>query len=108
MRPMPVILLIALFSLITSPAWSGTPAGIPDQTPPPPSDSLYPLVLATGALAGIATVNVLTYGLGTLPLVIGIETTAPIISPAAAAASRIFVIASGVFGAWIADALYSK
>ncbi|TCT22899.1 hypothetical protein [Thiobaca trueperi] len=80
---------------------------IPNPTPPAQPDPLYPLVLATGALVGIAAVNVLTYGLGTLPLAVSIETAAPIISPAAAAASRIFVVTSGVFGAWIADALYS-
>lgn len=86
----------------------GPAAQTPNQTLPTQSDPLYPLVLATGALVGIAAVNVLTYGLGTLPLAVSIETTAPIISPAAAAASRIFIVTSGVFGAWIADALYSE
>lgn len=114
MRATPAILLLALFSFVTLPARSATLTATPDPTlttaptPAPASDALYPLVLAAGALAGVATVNVLTYGLGTLPLVIGVETAAPIISPAAAAASRIFVITSGVLGAWIADALYAK
>lgn len=73
----------------------------------PQPDAIYPLVLAGGALAGIAAVNLMTYGLGTLPLVIGAESSAPVISPAAAAASRIFVVTSGVLGAWAADALYA-
>lgn len=72
----------------------------------PQSDAVYPLVLAGGALAGVAVVNLMTYGLGTLPLAIAAEGTAPVISPAAAAASRIFVVTSGVLGAWVADALY--
>ncbi|CAK0764232.1 membrane hypothetical protein [Gammaproteobacteria bacterium] len=71
-----------------------------------PADQIYPIVLAAGALAGVVSVNWLTYGVGTLPLSVGIETTAPVVSPAAAAASRIFVITSGVIGAWIADLLY--
>mgnify|MGYP006277772973 CR=1 FL=1 len=71
-------------------------------------DMRYPLALAAGAVAGVVAMNMLTYGVGTIPLSMGAPSTAPIISPAAAAASRIFVITSGVVGAWIADALYPK
>lgn len=71
-----------------------------------PPDHIYPVVLAAGALAGVMTVNWLTYNVGKLPLYIGVETLSPAVSPAAAAASRIFVITSGVLGAWIADILY--
>jgi len=73
-----------------------------------PPDHLYPVVLAAGALAGVMTVNWLTYNVGKLPLYIGVETLSPPVSPAAAAASRIFVITSGVLGAWIADILYQQ
>lgn len=71
-----------------------------------PMDPIYPLVLTAGALAGVIGVNWLTYGVGTLPLTTGIQTAAPIVSPAAAAASRIFVITSAVLGSWVADMLY--
>lgn len=68
----------------------------------------YPIVLAAGAIAGVLTINSLTYGVGTLPTWIGIPSTAPFVSPAAAAASRVFVITSGVIGAWIADSIYKR
>lgn len=71
------------------------------------TDWAYPLVIAAGAVAGVVATNAFTYSVGTIPYWIGITTTAPIVSPAAAAASRIFVITSGVLGAWIADALYT-
>lgn len=69
---------------------------------------MYPIILATGALAGVVAVNAMTHGVGTLPLSVGIVTTDPFVSPAAAAASRIFVITSGVLGAWLADSLYNS
>ena len=106
MRRFAVIALIALLSMGPSlaSAWSLTGQQQPTTASEP--DYVYPLVLATGALVGVLGVNWLTYGVGTIPLSVGIETTAPMVSPAAAAASRIYVITSGVLGAWIADWLY--
>jgi hypothetical protein len=108
MRSLAIIALIASLGLAPSVASA--------VTPPPPTaetqmekespDYIYPLVLAVGALIGVAGVNMLTYDLGTLPLQVGIETSAPMISPAVAAASRIYAITSAVIGAWIADWLY--
>lgn len=96
--------LVALSCLVvTSTTWA-TAAVEPQETAVVQSDLLYPLVIAAGAVAGVVATNALTYSVGTIPYWIGITTTAPIVSPAAAAASRIFVITSGVLGAWIADA----
>jgi hypothetical protein len=79
----------------------------PAAQPSKKSAVLYPLALAAGAVAGVAAINTLTYGLGTLPYWIGAgDALAPVIPPASAAASRIFVITSAVLGAWIANTLY--
>ncbi len=105
MRRLALAALIALIGLVPFTASAQTKAQAPA---PAQTDYVYPVVLAAGALAGVAAVNVLTYSVGTLPLSVGMVSTAPIASPAAAAASRIFVITSGVIGAWIASALYGK
>lgn len=107
MRRLIIAMLTSAFCILPLPAGAASPSDI-SGLPLADRDQLYPLVLAGGALAGVAAVNVLTYGIGTLPLAIGIETAAPVIAPASAAASRIFVIASAVFGAWIADAGYAN
>jgi hypothetical protein len=105
--------LLALSCLIASsqvwaePPAADTPPVVLPENQPIKSSWVYPLVLAAGAVAGVAAVNTLTYGVGTIPYWVGITTTAPIISPASAAASRIFVITSGVIGLWIADSLYN-
>jgi hypothetical protein len=107
MRKFAIIALIALIGL--APSISSATTAQPNQMDVVNSeqpDRVYPLVLAAGALAGVMTVNWLSYGVGRLPLQVGMETTAPMVSPAAAAASRIFVITSGVLGAWLADLLY--
>jgi hypothetical protein len=99
----------ALTGLLACAAVAATPA--PDQPPAPATgaaDPYYPLVLAAGAVAGVVAVNLLTYGVGTLPLIAESGSAAPVIAPAAAAASRIYVITSGVLGAWLADALYTR
>lgn len=109
MRKVTIIALIALMSLAPSLNYASQttaqkqPSDLIERESP---DHVYPLVLATGALAGVLSVNWLTHGFGNIPLRVGMETTAPMVSPAAAAASRIFVITSGVLGAWIADFLY--
>ena len=97
---------IAVASLPAASAETAAPA--PPQSAAEAEDPWYPLALAAGAVAGVVAVNLLTYGTGTLPLSMNMGSTAPILSPAAAAASRIFVITSGVMGAWIADAVYPK
>lgn len=104
------VVLTWLGLVVTSTTWAAAPPAVATEPVVVSASTgvgvMYPIVLAAGALAGVATVNALTYSVGTLPLSIGIPTTAPFVSPAAAAASRIFVITSGVVGAWIADALY--
>jgi hypothetical protein len=106
MRRFAIIALIALIGLIPSLSFAATAPKQADLTESAQPDRVYPLVLAAGALAGVATVNWLSYGVGTIPLRLGIETAAPMVSPAAAAASRIYVITAGVLGAWIADLFY--
>jgi hypothetical protein len=104
MRGFAIIALVALIGLAPMTSASAvTQSPVIEKESP---DHLYPLVLAAGALAGVMTVNWLSYGVGTLPLRLPMESTAPIVSPAAAAASRIYVITSGVLGAWLADYLY--
>jgi hypothetical protein len=109
MRRIIAFALIALSCLVASPrSWAAPdPHAGSQSTQSKRIDLVYPLVLAVGAVAGVAAVNTLTYGVGTIPYWAGITTTAPIISPASAAASRIFVITSGVLGLWVADALYN-
>jgi len=109
MRRIIAFVLIALSCLAVSPGiWAANPDAAPQGTQSQQTDLVYPLVLAAGAVAGVVAVNALTYAVGTIPYWIGIPTSAPIISPASAAASRIFVITSGVLGAWIADAIYNR
>lgn len=109
MRGLAIIALIVFLGLnpgITPAATSTQSQPQIDLIESEPPDQVYPFVLAAGALAGVMTVNWLTYNVGKLPLYVGVETLSPPVSPAAAAASRIFVITSGVLGAWIADVLY--
>ena len=105
MRRLALAALIALIGMVPFTASAQTQTQAPTVAK---TDYVYPVVLAAGALAGVAAVNAITYSVGTLPLYTGMVSTAPIVSPAAAAASRIFVITSGVIGAWIASALYGK
>ncbi|BBK35581.1 hypothetical protein STAQ_06590 [Allostella sp. ATCC 35155] len=71
------------------------------------SDYARASVLAAGALGGIAVGNVLTGTLGTLPYYPGAgqmaSTAAGFASATSQAASRFYVIATGVAGAWAAD-----
>ncbi|NYZ17266.1 hypothetical protein HL658_32375 [Azospirillum sp. RWY-5-1] len=68
------------------------------------------LALSAGALGGVAIGNMLYGPLGTLPYYAGSGVAAGegagLASSAAQAASRVYVIASGVLGAWVADYLY--
>ena len=105
MRRLVIVALIALIGLVpfTASAQTHTTAQTPAKT-----DYVYPLVLATGALAGVVAVNLWSYPYFTLPLALDTAAGPTISSPAAAAASRIFVITSGVTGALIANWLYGK
>jgi len=69
----------------------------------------YLLTLGAGALAGVAVGNYLTGGtVGALPYVgSGVANLASTwASPAAQAASRVYVVGSAAIGAWAADWLY--
>ena len=74
------------------------------------SDYTYALTLGAGAFAGVAIGNFLQVGvIGTLPYYVGAgvaNATDILAAPAEQAASRIYVIASGVLGAWVADFVY--
>ena len=106
MRRLAIVALIALIGMVPFTASAQTQGQQP--TAVKTTDNLYPLVLAAGATAGIVAVNYLTWGVGNLPYSLSVVPYGPVISPAAAAASRIFVITSGVTGAWIASWLYGK
>jgi hypothetical protein len=75
-------------------------------------DYSYALTLGAGAFAGVAVGNLLQAGMiGALPYYVGAgvaDATGTLATPAAQAASRIYVIGSGVLGAWIADFLYRR
>ncbi|MGE0718053.1 MAG: hypothetical protein AB7P02_21580 [Alphaproteobacteria bacterium] len=76
------------------------------------TDYAHAAALAAGALGGIAIGNVLQGSLGTLPYYAGAgevaATASAMASAAAQASSRVYVIASGVFGAWTADYLWRR
>lgn len=79
-------------------AWAGTK-----------SDYRYLLALGAGAVAGVAAGNYLALGeLGWPPYYAGAgeEAAGTLASTAAQAASRVYVIATAVFGAWAADYIY--
>ena len=80
-------------------AWNGTK-----------SDYLYITTLGAGAIAGVAAGNYLALGtFGAPPYYVGAgvaEAGGAMASSAAQAASRVYVIGSGVLGAWLADILY--
>ena len=105
MRRLVIVALIAMIGLVPFTASAQTQTTAPTAAK---TDYLYPVVLAAGALAGVVGVNTMTWGVGTLPVAFTTPGVAQIVSPAAAAASRIFVITSGVGGALIANWLYGK
>ena len=76
------------------------------------SNYRYLVSLAAGALAGVAAGNYLYAGtFGVPPYYVGagvVDTAGVMASSAAQAASRVYVIGSGVLGAWVADYLYRK
>lgn len=105
MRKLVIVALIAMIGLLPFTASAQAPGAAPSVAK---TDYVYPLVLATGALAGVVAVNLMAFPYFTLPLSVATPAATAISSPAAAAASRIFVITSGVTGAWIASWLYGK
>ncbi|HEX3499203.1 MAG TPA: hypothetical protein VHT04_07740 [Stellaceae bacterium] len=76
------------------------------------SDYAYLLSLGAGALAGVAIGNWLTAGtVGMPPYYAGAgvaNAAGAMATSAAQAASRVYVIGSGVIGAWVADWLYRR
>ncbi|HYH18985.1 MAG TPA: hypothetical protein VD995_10245 [Azospirillum sp.] len=70
----------------------------------------YVGALALGALGGVAAGNLLSGSLGTLPYYAGAgaEAAGVAASAAAQAASRVYVVTSGVLGAWAADWMYGR
>jgi len=74
------------------------------------SNYTYLVSLGAGAFAGVVAGNYLALGtLGVPPYYLGAaaaEAGGAMASTAAQAASRVYVIGSGVLGAWVADLLY--
>jgi hypothetical protein len=73
-----------------------------------PVDMAYGETLAVGALGGVAIGNLLAGGLGVIPYYAGsgVAIAGPYGTAAFQAASRIYVVTSGVLGAWAADWWY--
>ncbi len=76
------------------------------------TDYAYLATLGAGALAGVAVGNYLAMGaLGAPPYYVGAgvaDAAGALASPAAQAASRVYVVGSAVLGAWAADWLYRR
>lgn len=104
MRRLVLVALIALVGLLPMSASAQAPAQAATAAK---SDVIYPLVLAAGATAGIVALNWMT-GPFSLPYSYRVLGGAHLASPAAQAASRIYVITAGVVGALVANTLYGK
>jgi hypothetical protein len=76
------------------------------------SDYAYLATLGAGAVAGVVACNYLAMGtLGAPPYYVGAgvaNAAGALASPAAQAASRVYVVGSAVLGAWAADWLYRR
>lgn len=100
-------ILVALFAVFLSLATLGNAdAQVQSQTTlPAVADQVYPLVLAGGALAGIAGYALYATGMWTLPLPGAVGQMA-IAAPNFAGPNRLYAIASAVAGAWFGDWVY--
>lgn len=112
LAPVPVDIALGsrLIAAMSGAAGAAAAAVAWDQATGDQHDYGHILALSAGALGGIAVGNMLYGPLGTLPYYAGSGVAAGeaagLASSAAQAASRVYVIASGVFGAWVADYLY--
>ena len=85
MRKLAIVALIALIGFAPFAASAQTTAAAPTAAK---TDYIYPLVLATGALAGVVGVNLMAFPYFTLPLSVASPAGATLSSPAAAAVTE--------------------
>lgn len=108
--PVDIALCSRLIAAMSGAAGAAAAAVAWDQATGEQHDYGRILALSAGALGGVAIGNMLYGPLGTLPYYAGSGVAAGegagLASSAAQAASRVYVIASGVLGAWVADYLY--
>jgi hypothetical protein len=72
------------------------------------ADTMLPIVIALGAVAGVMTFNILHLGLEALPGGLAYAGGATVPAEASVAMSRIYATVSAVVGGLIANRLYSK
>lgn len=112
LAPVPVDIALGsrLIAAMSGAAGAVAASAVWDQTTGDQHDYGRILALSAGALGGVAVGNMLYGPLGTLPYYAGAGVAAGegagLASSAAQAASRVYVIASGVLGGWVADYLY--
>lgn len=71
-------------------------------------DTILPIVIGLGAIAGVVGFNVLALGVEALPggLAYGAGATVP--AEMSVAMSRVYAVTSAVVGAWVANHLYDQ
>jgi hypothetical protein len=110
--PFSVALGSRLIAVVTAGAGALGATWIYDKWTGTRSDYEYLLALGAGAFAGVAAGNYLAMGMfGNPPYYVGAgvaDAGGVMASTAAQAASRVYVIGSGVLGAWVADYLYRR
>jgi hypothetical protein len=110
--PYSVALGSRLIATVTAGAGALGATWLYDQWTGYQSDYRYLVALGAGAVAGVAAGNFLAMGMvGTPPYYVGAgaaNAAGVMASSAAQAASRVYVIGSGVLGAWVADYLYRR
>lgn len=76
--------------------------------PETPYDTILPIVVGLGAIAGVVGFNVLALGVEALPggLAYGAGATVP--AEMSVAMSRVYAVTSAVVGAWVANHLYDQ
>jgi hypothetical protein len=111
LAPVPVAVSLGsrLIAATTAAAGGLSAAWLYSKVTGRPVDMAYGATLAAGALGGVAIGNLLTGGgLGSIPYYAGAgtATAGQLASAAFQAASRIYVVTSGVLGVWAADWWY--
>ncbi len=90
------------------PGRAQVPLQLPTEPQPYTEDWLYPLVLATGAVAGVVGINLLSTGYaGFLPSSVANATSGPVADATVLGLSRLYTVVGAVTGGWIANWLYS-
>jgi hypothetical protein len=107
------VLLVAtlLLALLAAPVdgWAQSAAATPEPVAAKPaeSDRLMPIIVGVGAIAGVVAFNLLTLGPAALPGGFAYAAGATVPAEMSVAMSRVYAVASGVMGSWIAYYIYA-